>query len=142
MDKDLTGRHALVTGGGTGIGRAIAQALRDAGAAVTVTGRRETKLAEVASVTRQVMDVADEASVVAGVEAARAANGPVHICVANAGIAEGRTLRETDAAFWRQVMAINLDGCFHTFRATIPHMLEAGWGRGHRHQFGRGGQGG
>ncbi|MGB3556046.1 MAG: SDR family oxidoreductase, partial [Jannaschia sp.] len=86
-------------------------------------------LEAVAGCTPVVMDVAEEASVVAGVATARAANGPVHICVANAGIAEGRSLRDTDAAFWRQVMAINLDGCFHTFRACIPDMLEAGWGR-------------
>ena len=129
MGPDLTGRHALVTGGGTGIGRAVAEALRDAGAAVTVTGRREAVLREVAGCTPVVMDVSEEASVVAGVEAARAANGPVHICVANAGIAEGRNLHDTDATFWRGVMATNLDGCFHAFRATIPDMLDAGWGR-------------
>ncbi|TFL17766.1 SDR family NAD(P)-dependent oxidoreductase [Jannaschia formosa] len=126
---NLEGRHALVTGGGTGIGRAIAEGLRDAGAAVTVTGRRRDKLEEVAGCTPVVMDVASEESVVAGVAEARAAHGPVTICVANAGIAEGRSLRDTDAAFWRQVMAINLDGCFFTFRACIPDMLQAGWGR-------------
>lgn len=45
------------------------------------------------------------------------------------GIAEGRNLRDTDAAFWRQIMATNLDGTFHTFRACIPDMLSEGWGR-------------
>lgn len=129
MNNNLTGRHALVTGGGTGIGRAIAEALRDAGATVTITGRRAEKLAEVSGVTPIAMDVAIEASVNDGVATARQANGPIHICVANAGIAEGRSLRDTDAEFWRQMMAINLDGCFHTFRACIPDMLEAGWGR-------------
>ncbi|WGH79277.1 SDR family NAD(P)-dependent oxidoreductase [Jannaschia ovalis] len=129
MGNELDGRHALVTGGGTGIGRAIAEALRDAGAAVTITGRRIEALRAVPGVTPIAMDVAEEASVVAGVAEARRANGPVHICVANAGIAEGRNLAETDAEFWRQMMAINLDGCFHSFRATIPDMLEEGWGR-------------
>jgi NAD(P)-dependent dehydrogenase (short-subunit alcohol dehydrogenase family) len=129
LSSNLEGRHALVTGGGTGIGRAIALALRDAGARVTVTGRREAVLAGVPDCTPVVMDVACEASVAEGVAAARAANGPVTICVANAGIAEGRSLRDTDAAFWRHMMAINLDGCFHLFRACIPDMLEQGWGR-------------
>ena len=125
----LRGRHALVTGGGTGIGRAIAEALRDAGARVTVTGRRADVLAQVEGCLAVAMDVSEEASVVAGFDRARAAHGPVHVCVANAGIAEGRNLADTDAAFWRQMMAINLDGCFHAFRAAIPDMLTEGWGR-------------
>lgn len=129
METDLKGRHALITGGGTGIGRAIAEALRDSGAVLTITGRRMQALEAVSGVSRVQMDVSDEASVISGVSEARAMNGPVHICVANAGIAEGRNLRDTDADFWRQVMATNLDGCFHTFRACIPDMLEAGWGR-------------
>ncbi|UWQ20039.1 SDR family NAD(P)-dependent oxidoreductase [Jannaschia sp. W003] len=129
MTGDLEGRHALVTGGGTGIGRAIAEALRDAGAAVTVTGRRRAVLAAVEGCTPVAMDVAEEQSVADGVAEARAANGPVHICVANAGIAEGRSLRDADAAFWRRMMAVNLDGTYHTFRACLPDMLEAGWGR-------------
>lgn len=128
-EGDLSGRHALVTGGGSGIGRAIAETLRDAGATVTVTGRRLERLEAVDGCLPIAMDVAEEASVVDGVARARAANGPVHICVANAGIAEGRNLAQTDAAFWRGMMAINLDGCFHTFRACIPDMIEAGWGR-------------
>lgn len=126
---ELDGRHAVVTGGGTGIGRAIAEALRDAGAAVTVTGRRESVLAEVAGCTPVRMDVSDPASVADGMAAARAANGPIHICIANAGIAEGASLKDTDADFWRRIMSINLDGCFHTFRETIPDMLAEGWGR-------------
>lgn len=125
----LQGRHALVTGGGTGIGRAIAEALCCAGASVTVTGRRRAVLEAVAGCTPVVMDVADEASVEAGFAAAREAHGPVHVCVANAGIAEGSSLARTDAATWRRIMATNLDGCFFTFRAAIPDMLEAGWGR-------------
>ena len=125
----LQGRHALVTGGGTGIGRAVALALRDAGARVTVTGRRPEVLAEVAGCLPVAMDVAEEASVVAGFAAAREANGPVHVCIANAGIAEGSSLARTDAATWRRIMATNLDGCFHAFREAIPDMLAEGWGR-------------
>ena len=126
---ELQGRHALVTGGGTGIGLAIARALRDAGASVTVTGRRRDVLEAVEGCTPVVMDVADEVSVAAGFAAARERHGPVHVCVANAGIAEGASLAKTDAATWRRIMATNLDGCYHAFREAIPDMLAEGWGR-------------
>ena len=125
----LRGRHALVTGGGTGIGRAIAEALRDRGATVTVTGRRADALTAVPGVHAVPMDVQSAESVEAGVARARDAHGPITICVANAGIAEGRNLADTDEAFWRDVMSTNLDGCYRTFRACIPDMLAEGWGR-------------
>jgi NAD(P)-dependent dehydrogenase (short-subunit alcohol dehydrogenase family) len=123
----LSGRHALVTGGGTGIGRAIAEALRDAGAAVTVTGRRRPPLEAVAGCLPVTMDVTDPASVAAGVAQARVENGPVTICVANAGIAEGGAIAKTDDETWRRIIATNLDGCFHTIRACLPDMGD--WGR-------------
>lgn len=131
MTRHLTGRHALVTGGGTGIGLAIAQALAAAGAEVTISGRRADVLDSVAGpgLHPQVMDVADEDSVVAGVAAAVAARGPVSICVANAGIAEGKSMAKMDMAFWRRMMAINLDGAYVTARETLPGMLAEGWGR-------------
>ena len=129
----LAGRHALVTGGGTGIGLAIAQALAGAGCQVTITGRRADVLADAAAATRGlhplVMDVADEASVVDATAAAIAARGPVTICVANAGIAEGKSMAKMDLAFWRRMMAINLDGAYLTVRECLPGMLAAGWGR-------------
>ncbi|MFO6465554.1 SDR family NAD(P)-dependent oxidoreductase [Jannaschia sp. KMU-145] len=127
MGKTLEGRHALVTGGGTGIGRAIAETLLAEGAAVTVTGRRAAPLAEVQGAYPVEMDVSDEASVVAGIAAARDRNGPVTICVPNAGIAEGATIPKTDAEMWRRIMSINLDGAFHTIRACLPDMEP--WGR-------------
>ncbi len=128
---DLTGKHAIVTGGGTGIGLAIARALAGAGAEVTITGRRAEVLKEVAGdgLHAQQMDVAEEASVLAGFEAARDARGPITICVANAGIAEGRSVPKTSLDFWRKTMAINLDGAFLTMRAALPDMEAAGWGR-------------
>lgn len=127
------GRHALVTGGGTGIGLAIAQMLAAQGAQVTITGRRADVLEQAAAATpglfAQVMDVADEASVVQGTAAAIAARGPITICVPNAGIAEGKSMAKMDLAFWRNIMAINLDGAYLTVRECLPGMLAAGWGR-------------
>lgn len=124
---NLTGRHALVTGGGTGIGRAIAKALLAQGAAVTVTGRRSGPLRDVAGAHAVVMDVADPVSVTEGIAAARAEQGPVQICVANAGIAQGATLPKTDEGMWRRIMSINLDGTYRVIRACLPDMED--WGR-------------
>ncbi|QFT63760.1 SDR family NAD(P)-dependent oxidoreductase [Roseivivax sp. THAF30] len=127
----LDGKHALVTGGGTGIGLAIAKALAAQGAQVTITGRREDRLraAETDRIHGIVMDVSDETSVEDGVAAAVTARGPVQICVANAGIAEGRAIHKTDLEFWRQMMGINLDGCFLTIRACLASMRQTDWGR-------------
>ncbi len=131
--QDLTGKHAIVTGGGTGIGLAIAQVLAGVGADVTITGRRMDVLEKAAEGHAKLhplqMDVSDEASVNNGVGAARAAHGPLTICVANAGIAEGRTVPKTSLEFWRKTMAINLDGAFMTIRACLPDMEESAWGR-------------
>ena len=91
MEQTLKGRHALVTGGGTGIGLAIAQMLAAQGAQVTITGRRaevlEAAAAQTPGLHPLVMDVAVEDSVVQGCAAAIAARGPITVCVANAGIA-------------------------------------------------------
>ena len=123
--------HALVTGGGSGIGLAIARALAAAGHAVTICGRDPDRLGAAGpDLHPQRMDVTDPGSVTAAFAAARAARGPVTICIANAGIAEGRSLRKTDLAFWRRMMAVNLDGAFLTLQAALPDMLAAGRGRG------------
>jgi 3-hydroxybutyrate dehydrogenase len=127
------GRHALVTGGGTGVGLGIARALAAAGAEVTISGRDLARLeavaAEVSGLHPLRMDVADEASVRGGIAAAAEARGPVSICIANAGIAEGAPFREETLAHWRQVMAINLDGAFLTFQAALGTLGRDDWGR-------------
>ena len=127
----LTGKHALVTGGGTGIGLAIAQQLAQQGASVTITGRRleVLKTARGPDIYPAVMDVTDERSVTETVATAVAARGPVQICVANAGIAQGRALHKTEMALWRQIMATNLDGAFLTMRECFKSMRGTDWGR-------------
>ena len=131
--EELAGRHALITGGGTGIGLAIAQALAARGAQVTITGRRGAVLEEAAAESPGlhplVMDVAEPESVAEGCATATGARGPVTICVPNAGIAEGKSLTKMDFAFWRRMMAINLDGAMLTIQACLPSMKAEGWGR-------------
>ncbi|MEW2913142.1 SDR family oxidoreductase [Leisingera sp. JC11] len=127
----LQGKHALVTGGGTGIGLAIARALAAEGAQVTITGRRQEMLEEVAAdgLHPLAMDVRDEEDVAAKADAAVAARGPIQICVANAGVAEGAALHKTSMEFWRNMMATNLDGAFLTIRECFKSMRETDWGR-------------
>lgn len=127
----LKGKHALVTGGGTGIGLAIARALVSEGAEVTITGRRLSVLQDVAEAGMfpAAMDVADEDLTTTVIDNAVAERGPIQICVANAGIAEGRKLHKTDTELWRRIMATNLDGCFFTIRESLRSMLTTDWGR-------------
>jgi 3-hydroxybutyrate dehydrogenase len=127
----LNGKHALVTGGGTGIGLAIAKALVAEGAHVTITGRRQEVLDEVATegMTGMAMDVRDEADVVAKIAAAVEARGPIQICVANAGVAEGKAIHKTTMEFWRNMMSTNLDGAFLTIRECLSSMRQTDWGR-------------
>ena len=128
---NLNGKHALVTGGGTGIGLAIAQSLAAQGAEVTITGRRKSVLDAVATTGLHPleMDVTDEGQTRDAIAAAVAARGPIQIVVANAGIAEGKTLQKTDLEFWQKIMRTNLDGAFLTIRESMRSMLETDWGR-------------
>ncbi|MGI3170812.1 SDR family NAD(P)-dependent oxidoreductase [Pseudooceanicola sp. C21-150M6] len=127
----LDGKHAIVTGGGTGIGLAIARALVAQGAQVTITGRRMEVLKEVAEpgMFPAVMDVTDENQIIDVTAAAVEARGPIQICVANAGIAEGKKLHKTSSDFWRKIMTTNLDGCFYTVRESLKSMMTTDWGR-------------
>ena len=127
----LKDKHAFITGGGTGIGLAIAQDLAAKGAKVTITGRRQEVLDAVSGdgISGMAIDVRDEAQVTETIARVVEANGPVQICVANAGVAEGRSLHKTDLDFWRDMMATNLDGAFLTIRESLKSMRQTDWGR-------------
>jgi NAD(P)-dependent dehydrogenase (short-subunit alcohol dehydrogenase family) len=124
--------HALVTGGGRGIGREIASALADAGATVTVLGRHRDSLEEAVAVGNAhfvgVADVADQAAVTASIAAA-AARQPIDILIANAGIAESAPFGKSDAALFRRMMDVNFMGVVHAIQAVLPSMRDRPYGR-------------
>lgn len=128
----LSGSHALVTGGGRGIGRGIAAALSRAGATVTVLGRNRTALGEVVAEGLAhfavVADVADRAAINAALSEA-AARQPIDILVANAGAAESAPFAKSDAALFRRMLDTNFMGVVHAAQAVLPSMTARGHGR-------------
>lgn len=129
----LQDRHALVTGGGTGLGAAIARGLAAQGAKLTIAGRRKEPLDEVAASlpgTAVVQaDVTQEESVAELFAAAREAHGPVEILVSNAGAAESASLAKTDLELWQRMLAVNLTGAFLCARGALADMQAQGGGR-------------
>jgi NAD(P)-dependent dehydrogenase (short-subunit alcohol dehydrogenase family) len=125
-------QHALVTGGGRGIGLAIACSLAKAGATVTILGRNRAVLdAAVASGSAHfavVADVADQAAVSAAIAEA-AGRQPVDMLIANAGIAESAPFAKSDAALFRRMIDVNLMGVVHAVQAVLPSMKEHRHGR-------------
>ena len=125
-------QHALVTGGGRGIGRAIAAALVQAGATVTVLGRNRGTLDEAVAAGdahfAAVADVSDQAAVSAAIAQA-AARQPIDILIANAGAAESAPFGKSDAALFRRMIDINFMGVVHTTQAVLPAMVERSHGR-------------
>jgi len=124
-------RHALVTGGGSGIGAAVARIFRDKGATVTIVGRNEERLVATADelgVRWHVADVTDARSVADAVSGAEKASGPIDILVNNAGAAEAMPFAKMDEAHWSAMIDVNLTGVFHCSRAVIGAMLARGDG--------------
>ena len=129
----LSGRHAWVTGGGRGIGRAVAAALTAAGAQVTICGRSEKPLREVVAAGEAagffMADVTDANELGAGVEGAVAERGPVDILVANAGGAETAPFVKSDAESFRRMIDLNLMGTVNAIQAVAGGMSARGYGR-------------
>ena len=123
------GRHALITGGGRGIGAAIARALSDAGADVSILGRRsaplEAMVAAGAASRCVVGDVTDTVSLTRALQSV----GSVDILVNNAGAAESAPFRKLDRGHWDRMIAVNLTAVFETTRALLGGMIGRGWGR-------------
>jgi len=136
MSEKLAGKHALITGGGGGIGSAIAAALHDLGARVTIAGRTQTtldasaqRLGDAARVFVALADVTDEAAVAAMFANARAAFGRVDILVNNAGAAFSMPFAKTTLGEWERMLAVNLTSAFLCSREALPAMVEARDGR-------------
>jgi 3-hydroxybutyrate dehydrogenase len=133
----LKGRGAVITGGGRGIGRAVARALAERGAAVVVSARTTKEIESVAAElaaeghTAHAVpcDVSDESSVGAMAAAAIERLGSVDILVNNAGIAPSNPVKRVTLEEWNRVLGINVTGTFLCTRAFLPGMLERSWGR-------------
>jgi NAD(P)-dependent dehydrogenase (short-subunit alcohol dehydrogenase family) len=129
----LVGRHALVTGGGTGIGAAVATTLARAGAAVTICGRRleplQATAAGDANIRAVTTDVTREKSVSKLYDDAETAGEPFDIVVANAGIADSAPAAKTSLEVWNRTIEVNLTGAFLTVKPALAAMRARGWGR-------------
>jgi len=124
--------HVLVTGGGRGIGRAIAAQFAGAGATVTVIGRRRAALDESVAAGHarfaDVADVADQAAIRAAISRA-AARQPIDILIANAGVAESAPFAKSDAVLFQRMMDVNFMGVVHSIQAALPTMKDRPHGR-------------
>jgi NAD(P)-dependent dehydrogenase (short-subunit alcohol dehydrogenase family) len=124
-----TPRRAVVTGGGRGIGRAVAAALSRAGHKVSVLGRAEGPLRDAVKAGHadeyHIVDVTDEAALTG----ALAAVGAVDILVNNAGVADSAPFAKSDIAFFRRIMAVDFESVVIASRAVLPGMIERKWGR-------------
>ena len=138
LDQPLAGKHAAVTGGGRGLGVAIAAALAARGAKVSLLGRTASTLdataqriasEHAATVGFAVADIADERSITDAIAACAAARGPIDLLINNAGIAPSAPFLKSDTRLWREVLDVDLMGSVYATRAVLPGMLAAGWGR-------------
>jgi 2-dehydro-3-deoxy-L-rhamnonate dehydrogenase (NAD+) len=132
---DFVGRHAVITGGATGLGYAIAQRLIQSGGSVTLwdrdeAGARQAVSALGAKATSLAVDVSVHASVQAAAQATLQQSGRIDALVNSAGITGPNTkLWEYPVNAWQQVMEVNLHGLFHCCREVVPAMRDAGYGR-------------
>lgn len=130
----LEGKVTLITGGGTGIGAAVAQRFIEEGAQVCISGRRKEMLDKTAKkisserLTTYVGDVSKEEDAERMVSATVAFGGRIDVLINNAAISNHGSLTDLDAGRWRQVLDVNLTGPFLLMKASIPHMIKIGGG--------------
>jgi NAD(P)-dependent dehydrogenase (short-subunit alcohol dehydrogenase family) len=129
----LSGRHALITGGGTGIGAAIARALAGEGAAVSLAGRRREPLEQVAKSLPKaaaiVADITRQEDCDAMVASARKTFGPIDIVIANAGAADSAPAAKITPDHWQRMIGVNLTGAFLTAQAALTDVTRKDGGR-------------
>ena len=131
-ESPLAGRHALITGGGTGIGAAAAAELSAAGAKLSLLGRRLDPLRSVAknhNGTPIQCDVTSPVQIAAAFDEARQANGPIDLLIVNAGIAESAPFHKMTRESWDRITATNLTAAFDCARAAIGELLKSDSGR-------------
>ena len=132
MPNWLEGRHALITGGGTGIGASAATHLNAAGAKVTVAGRRREPLEKIAGIVKGAIvqcDVTARDQIARAFDEARAANGPIEMLIVNAGIAESAPFHKMTRESWDRIIATNLTAAFDCAQAAIGDLLASENGR-------------
>jgi len=130
--RTLEGRHALITGGGTGIGAAAAQHLHTAGAKLSLLGRRMEPLQAVAEQVGGLAigcDVTDPQQIANAFDEARTLNGPIDLLIVNAGIAESAPFHKMTRESWDRIIGVNLTAAFECARAAIPDLLKSDNGR-------------
>jgi NAD(P)-dependent dehydrogenase (short-subunit alcohol dehydrogenase family) len=131
-ESPLAGRHALITGGGTGIGASAARHLNAAGAKLSLLGRRVEPLQAVAESvggTPIQCDVTDPDRIAAAFDEARAANGPIDLLIVNAGVAESAPFHKMKRESWNRIIATNLTAAFDCAHAAIDDLLKSDSGR-------------
>jgi NAD(P)-dependent dehydrogenase (short-subunit alcohol dehydrogenase family) len=129
----IAGKHALVTGGGVGIGKAIALALAEAGVDVTICGRRKAPLESVARESGRIhavaSDVTNEPAMALVFSEAEKARGPIDIVIANAGMSGSNPAHRTSLAEWQRTLDVNLTGSFLTVKPALAGMTARKAGR-------------
>ena len=131
-DDYYSAQHAVITGGASGIGEAIAAQFAAAGMQVTIMGRNQHRLKEAAGkigAHSQQVDISNAADVKRSFAAAVKNNGPVTILVYNAGSAESSTFAKMDDDLWERMLAVNLTGTYQCTQSVVGPMSRAGFGR-------------